>query len=268
MGRAVCAAVSAEADLELVAAVDPSAAGEMLGAVVPGLPASRRTAGTVDAGSLVIYGGVDAIADDAPDVLVDFTRASVCVPALEWCARHGVHAVSGTTGVAGEQIARLRERFTAPGSPNCILASNFAITAVVLLRLVEIAAAHLDAAEIVELHHDAKLDAPSGTALETARRIAAVRDASGMVLRPERTTSELLPGVRGGVAAGGIHVHAIRLPGLVAHEEVVFGALGQSLTIRQDSYDRTSFMPGVLLAVRKVAGLPGLTVGLGDVLGL
>ena len=267
MGRAVCAAVSAEADLELVAAVDPSAAGEMLGAVVPGLPASRCAAGTVDAGSLVIYGGVDAIADDAPDVLVDFTRASVCVPALEWCARHGVHAVSGTTGVAGEQIARLRERFTAPGSPNCILASNFAITAVVLLRLVEIAAAHLDAAEIVELHHDAKVDAPSGTALHTAERIALAREASGAgPFSADPTTEVHLEGARGGLGPMGIRIHAVRLPGLVAHEEVVFGASGQTLTIRHDSFDRRSFMPGVLLAIRRVAERPGLTFGLGALL--
>jgi 4-hydroxy-tetrahydrodipicolinate reductase len=260
MGATVCTSVAAAEGLELVAAADPSAAGKRLGDVVPGL--SGR------AGDLVVAASVGELATSSPEVLVDFTRADVALPALEWCANNGVHAVSGTTGIAAEAVEALRARFAPKDAPNCILAANFAISAVLLLRLAEIAAAHLDSVEIVELHHDKKRDAPSGTALETARRIAAARAAAGAPPIVDPTTDEVVAGVRGAVAEGGIHVHAVRLPGLVAHEEVVFGATGQSLTIRQDSYDRSSFMPGVLAAVRRVSTLSGLTVGLDAVLGI
>lgn len=260
MGTTVCAAVSGATDLELVAAVDPSVAGLQVGDIVPGL--------TGDAGDVVIAASVSGIAAAAPDIVVDFTRADVAVPALEWCADHGVHAVSGTTGIAPDDLARLGSRFEAPDAPNCVIAANFAISAVLLMRLAEIAAVHLDGVEIIELHHDAKRDAPSGTAVETARRIAAARTGAGLGDRPEPTAHVVLESARGAVAPGGIHVHSVRLPGLVAHEEVIFGGLGQSLTIRQDSYDRTSFVPGILAALRRVPGLAGMTVGLDAVLGL
>ncbi len=266
MGRTVCAAVAACADLELVGAVDPSAIGTEL---APGeAAAGPGPGGGEPAGPLVLSGRVEDLAEVRPDVVVDFTNAEAAVPALLWCAAHGVHAVSGTTGIDGGELERLGAAFAAPGSPNCVIAPNFAITAVLLLRFAEIAAVHLDSVEIVEFHHDAKRDAPSGTALETARRIAHARSRAGLAPPVEPTATEVLAGVRGGVGSGGIHVHAIRLPGLVAHEEVVFGAPGQTLTIRQDSYDRSSFMPGVLAAVRAVASLEGLTIGLEPVLGL
>jgi 4-hydroxy-tetrahydrodipicolinate reductase len=239
--------------LELVAAVDPGAAGSRLGDVVPGV--DGRAAG------LVVAGSIGEIAPAAPHAAVDFTRADAAVPALTWCAENGVHAVSGTTGLGVGEVAALRTMFERAGAPNCILASNFAISAVLLMRLAEIAAAYLDGVEIIELHHDAKRDAPSGTAIETARRSAAARLAAGLGERRDPTADEVVSGVRGGVV-GGIHVHAVRLPGLVAHEEVVFGGPGQSLTLRQDSYDRSSFMPGVLLAVKSVADRAGLTIGL------
>jgi 4-hydroxy-tetrahydrodipicolinate reductase len=257
MGATVCEAVAAEPDLELVAAVDPGAVGRPLGELSTG---ARRDA--------VVVASLAEIAPAEPEVVVDFTRADVAAHALRWCAEHGVHAVSGTTGLDSAAVERLRVLFDRPDGPNCILAANFAISAVLLMRLAEIAAVHLESVEIVELHHDAKRDAPSGTALETARRIAAAREKAGLGPPVDPTTDEVLPGARGGVAAGGIHVHSVRLRGLVAHEEVVLGGPGQSLTIRQDSYDRTSFMPGVLVALRRVAELPGLTLGLDAVLGL
>lgn len=268
MGRTVCAAVATSADLELVGAVDPTAAGEHLASVEPSLARSGRAGGQGPAGSLELARSVEDLVEVQPDVVVDFTNATAAVPALLWCAANGVHAVSGTTGIPSGELEQLAAAFGGAGTPNCVIAPNFAITAVLLLCLAEIAAAHLDSAEIVELHHDAKLDAPSGTALETARRIAAARAAAGLGRPAEPTVNEVLSGARGGVGAGGIHVHAIRLPGLVAHEEVIFGAPGQTLTIRQDSYDRSSFMPGVLAAVRAVASLDGLTIGLERVLGL
>jgi 4-hydroxy-tetrahydrodipicolinate reductase len=130
-----------------------------------------------------------------------------------------------------------------------------------MMRLAEQCAPYFDSAEIIELHHDDKADAPSGTALETARRVAAARVATGP-FGPDKTVTTVLPGARGAVFEAGVHLHSVRLAGLVAHQEVLFGTTGQSLTIRQDSYDRTSFMPGVLLALRKVASTPGLTTGL------
>jgi len=178
-----------------------------------------------------------------------------------WCLRHGVHVVIGTTGVGAVDLEELRRAADA-GEANAIVAPNFAIGAVLMMRFAELAAAHLDAAEIVELHHDGKKDAPSGTALSTARRIAAAR--RGAWAAPGG--DEAHPGARGAHVEG-IRVHAIRLPGLLAHQEVILGGPGQTLTIRHDSTDRTSFMPGVLLAVRSVASRPGLTIGLEPLLG-
>jgi len=168
-----------------------------------------------------------------------------------------------------EALARLALLYEAPGAPNALVAANFAISAVLLFRLAELAAPFFEGIEVVELHHEAKSDAPSGTALETARRMAEARVARGSgPLVADPTTKEVLGGSRGAVGPGGVRIHAIRLPGLVAHEEVLFGALGQSLTIRQDSYDRRSFMPGVLLAIRQVPVRSGFTLGLEALLGL
>ncbi len=257
MGRTVCRVLVDAPDLELVAAVDPAGAGTALSALVAGGDPSRA-----------VVGSVEDLDPEELDVLVDFSRADAAFGALSWCASNGRGAVSGTTGLPAGSLDALREAFARPGLPACVLAANFSISAVLAMRLAEIAAAHLDAVEIVELHHAGKRDAPSGTAVETARRIAAARASCGAPPMEDPTVHEVLPGSRGAVADGGIRVHAVRLPGLVAHEEILFGAPGQSLTLRQDSYDRTSFMPGVLAAVRALPRLTGLVVGLEAVLGI
>lgn len=259
MGREVCRAVEEAPDLELAATVDPAFA-----------PSSPRGAhgGVGREGGPQVSDSLEVLEDAGVDVVVDFTTAAAARRSLPWCAEHGIHAVVGTTGLGDEDLAVLAQVFR--GDPaNVVVAPNFAIGAVLMMRFCELAAPLMEGAEIVELHHDAKRDAPSGTALRTADRIAAARAAAGAPpLGADPTTEMVLPGARGGVSSGGVHVHAVRLPGLVAHQEVVFGAPGQSLTIRHDSYDRRSFMPGVLLAVRAVPDLPGCTVGLEALLGL
>ncbi len=249
MGQEVCRAVVEAPDLELVAAIDPGHVGG---------GACGRT----------IVGEVNALGDLGTEVVVDFTNAE----AVRHNARHyallGIHAVIGTSGLSDSDVAGMEVLFSGSG-PNAVVVPNFAIGAVLLLHLCRIAAPHMDGVEIIELHHDAKRDAPSGTAMHTAAVIASARRAAGSPpLPPDPTTDVVLAGARGAEAPDGVHVHSVRLPGLVAHEEVIFGAPGQSLSIRHDSYDRRSFMPGVLLAVRAVAGRPGLTVGLESLLGL
>jgi 4-hydroxy-tetrahydrodipicolinate reductase len=249
LGRTVLAAVSAAPDLELVAACDPKAAGATL-AELAALPEA-----------VTVVASPEEFSPAGIDALVDFTVASAALAHLRWCVANGVHGVCGTTGIAEADIAELAEAFSPSSAPNCVLAANFALSAVLMMRLAALCAPYFDSAEIIELHHDQKRDAPSGTALETARRIAAARgDAGAFAADPTETT--VLVGARGGVGEAGIHLHSVRLAGLVAHQEVLFGTAGQSLTIRQDSYDRTSFMPGVLLALRRVGTTPGLTVGL------
>jgi len=174
-----------------------------------------------------------------------------------------VHAVVGTTGLGQAELAEVdRLLQEAGGRCNVVVESNFAIGAVLMQRFAEEAARFFPAAEVIELHHEGKLDAPSGTARATAERVAKARGQSW-----EGPSTESIEGVRGGDVQG-VRVHSVRLPGLVAHQEVIFGGTGQTLSIRHDSLDRTSFMPGVLLAVKAVAGRPGLTVGLEALLGL
>lgn len=253
MGREVCRAVEEADDMALVAVVDPAAAPEGSGGEPPGTARSAS---------------LDVLAEVGAEVVVDFTTAEAARRSLPWCAAHGMHAVVGTTGLDPDDMASLARAFR--GAPaNAVVAPNFAIGAVLMLRFCELAAPFMDGVEIVELHHDEKRDAPSGTALLTAERIAAARAEAGAgALGPDPTTHTVVAGARGGEAAGGVHVHSVRLRGLVAHQEVLFGAQGQSLTIRHDSYDRRSFMPGVLLAVREVPARSGLTVGLEPLLGL
>lgn len=222
--------------MELVAAVDPHAVGQVRNGVE-------------------IHGELRALADAQAHVVVDFTVAAASRTTVPWLALHGIHAVVGTTGLDDDDLNAFRTVFS--GS-NCIVASNYAISAVLMMRFAELAAPYFDTAEIIELHHDAKVDAPSGTAVTTATRMAAA--SSEWAADP--TQHEVYPGSRGGVGPGGIHVHAVRMRGMVAHQEVILGAQGQSLTIRQDSYDRDSFMPGVVLACKKIANHPGLTIGL------
>ena len=175
---------------------------------------------------------------------------------------------SGRAGCPTTTWLTLTDRFEGSGA-NAIVVANFAIGAVLLMHFCRIAAPLMEGVEVIELHHDAKRDAPSGTAMHTAAVIAAARRAAGAgPLPPDPTTDLVLAGARGAEAPDGVHVHSVRLPGLVAHEEVIFGAQGQSLSLRHDSYDRRSFMPGVLLAVRSVADRPGVTVGLEALLGL
>ena len=225
MGSAVCRAVADDPDTELVAEVR-----------------SRD--------------GLDLVLDAGADVAVEFTLPSSVRRNAAWLLEHGVHTVVGASGLDDDDLEALG-RLTGPA--NCLVAPNFALGAVLLMRFAEQAARVLPDAEITELHHDGKVDAPSGTALRTARLVAAARGEHrappGPVGHPAR-----------GQVVNGICVHSVRLPGLVASQEIVFGGTGQILTIRHDSLDRTSFMPGVLLAVKRVATLPGLTVGLDSLL--
>lgn len=242
MGRAVADAVSADPGLKLVAAVDPAGAGVLLHGVE-------------------VATELRALADSGAEVVVDFTVAEAARTTLPWLAMHGLHAVVGTTGFLDDDVAAFRSAFTAS---NCVIAANFSIGAVLMMRFAELAAPWFDSVEIVEIHHDRKVDAPSGTALETARRIAASSD--DWAADPTRRL--IVDGARGGRGPGGVPIHSLRVRGTVANQEVVFGAEGQTLTIRHDTVDRTSFMPGVVLACKKVAERKGVTLGLGDLLGL
>jgi 4-hydroxy-tetrahydrodipicolinate reductase len=172
-----------------------------------------------------------------------------------------VHAVVGTSGFGDDDLDRLRAGFT---RSNCLVAPNFAIGAVLMMRFAELAAPWFETAEVIELHHDRKVDAPSGTATRTVERMAAASADWGS----DPTRTEVWPGARGAEGPGGIHVHSVRLRGLVAHQMVLLGTEGQTLTLRHDSYDRSSFMPGVVLAVKRIPDLPGLTIGLDPLLGL
>lgn len=247
MGREVCRAVSAEDDLKLVCAVDPAFEGRKLEDLVPGL-------GT----DLVLRGDVEAMAEAGVEVMVDFTVAEAARANLPRILRMGIHCVVGTTGLREVDLEEL-ERATLDGGVGCLVAPNFAVGAVLMMDFARRAAKYMEECEIVELHHPAKLDAPSGTARNTARLVLRERGQEGAEERDE--------GPRG-LSVGGINIHSIRLPGLVAHQEVIFGGKGQVLTIRHDSLDRTSFMPGVILAVRKVPELRGLVLGLEKVMDL
>jgi 4-hydroxy-tetrahydrodipicolinate reductase len=254
MGSMVCRTVAADADLELVAAIDPAHAGvdvsELTGAAAGGVQIAPTPAGLADAGA---------------EVAVDFTQAAAARENLRFCADHNVHAVVGTTGLGPDDLETLEGLFPVGDGPNCVVAPNFAIGAVLMMRFAELAAPWFETAEIIELHHDAKVDAPSGTAMLTAERMTAASSEWG----DDPTRDEVLTGARGGVRDGGpIHVHSVRLKGLVAHQEVLLGTTGQSLTIRHDSYDRSSFMPGVVLAIKEIGRRSGLTVGLDSLLGL
>ncbi len=242
MGATVCDAVAADDQLELVAALDPNAVGHQ-------------------AHGVAIVGSVEEFLAAGPSVAVDFTAAAAARVTLPALAAAGVHAVVGTTGLGEDDLAALRSAFSAS---NCLVAANFAISAVLMMRFAEIAAPFFYTVEITELHHDGKVDAPSGTALATAQRIAA----ASADWAPDPTRDEVLPGARGGKGPAGIRIHSVRMRGMVAHQEVLFGAAGQTLQIRQDSYDRVSFMPGVVLACKRIAEFPGLTVGLDAFLGL
>jgi 4-hydroxy-tetrahydrodipicolinate reductase len=221
MGSCVCEAVEGDPDLELVARID-------------------------------VQDSLEEALDAGADVAVEFTTPDTVRSNTAWLLERGVHVVVGATGLTDDDLADLADR---TGPANAFVAPNFAIGAVLMMQLAQQVARHLPDVEITELHHDRKVDAPSGTALRTARLIAQARGDHRPPPGPEGHPSR-------GEIVESIPVHSVRLPGLVASQEVVFGGVGQTLTIRHDSIDRTSFMPGVLLAVKRVSQLPGLTVGL------
>jgi 4-hydroxy-tetrahydrodipicolinate reductase len=225
------------------------------------------------AGDLKLVAAVDV--DDpleditGAEVVVDFTHPDVVMENLRFAVEHGVHAVVGTTGFTAERLSTLRGWLADRPGVGVLVAPNFALGAVLAMRFARQAARFYASAEVVELHHNRKADAPSGTAAHTARLIARARREAGLAPGPDATTSEV-DGARGALLDGaeGVRVHSVRLPGLVAHEEILFGAEGETLTIRHDSTDRSSFMPGVLLGIREISRRPGLTVGLEDILDL
>jgi 4-hydroxy-tetrahydrodipicolinate reductase len=235
MGTEVVKAVNAADDLELVAMVE---AGDWL----------------------------FNVADAGAEVVVDFTRPDVVMDNIRFCIDNDIHCVVGTTGFDEAKLATVAEWMEPKPGLGVIIAPNFGIGAVLLMRFAQEAARFFPSVEVVELHHPNKVDAPSGTAVRTARLVAAARRAAGMPPSPDATT-DTLPGARGADVEG-VAVHAVRLSGLVAHQEVLMGAPGETLTLRHDSYDRASFMPGVLLAVREIARHPGLTVGIEGLLGV
>ncbi|QGF24925.1 4-hydroxy-tetrahydrodipicolinate reductase [Raineyella fluvialis] len=233
MGREVVAAIEAAPDLELGATVDH---GEDRGPVAEA------------------------------DVVVDFTVPDVVMDNLEWAIAHGVHCVVGTTGFTPERLDTVRGWLEAHPGTNAIIASNFSVGALLMMKFAAEAARFYESVEVVELHHPDKVDAPSGTAVTTARKIAAARAAAGVAPSPDATATQL-DGARGAVVDG-IHVHSVRQRGLFAHQEVLLGNPGETLTLREDSMSRTSYMTGVLAAVRAVASRPGLTEGIEDLLGI
>jgi len=210
--------------------------------------------------------GDDLDALTAADVVVDFTHPDVVIDNLRWCIAHGLHCVVGTTGFDEARLALVSEALADAPGVGVLIAPNFSIGAVLMMRFAAAAAPFYESVEIVELHHPDKADAPSGTARRTAELVATARREAGLGPVPDATSTGL-DGARG-ADVDGVHVHAVRARGLVAHQEVLLGGPGETLTIRHDSMDRASFTPGVLAAVRAVAGRPGLTVGLEDVLDL
>jgi 4-hydroxy-tetrahydrodipicolinate reductase len=256
MGLAVCNAVLDAPDLELAAAVArATGVGRPLRNLVPGAPeellVTDRLAGLLEAGA---------------EVVVDFSRPEATTAAVGAVLGRGVHLVSGTTGLPAELMDDLDTLTGKADHGNAVWAPNFALGAVLAMHFAAVAGRFYPAAEVIELHHQGKADAPSGTALRTARAIAAARQARAPV-PADGAGGESVAGARGG-EVDGVRVHSVRLPGLVAHQEVIFGGQGEVLTLRHDSLDRSSFMPGVLLAVQAVAARPGLTVGLEPLLGL
>jgi 4-hydroxy-tetrahydrodipicolinate reductase len=235
VGTEVCKAVDAADDMELVA--------------------------MVDAGDWMFN-----VADAGAEVVVDFTHPDVVMDNVRFCVDQGIHAVVGTTGFTETRLAQVREWLAPKPDLGVLIAPNFAIGAILCMRFAAMAARFYDSVEIIELHHPRKVDAPSGTAARTAALVAAARVQAGLA-PPTDATSSAVPGARG-ADVDGIRVHSVRLAGLVAHQEVLLGTAGETLTIRHDALDRSSFMPGVLLGVRSVLYHPGLTVGLEPLLDL
>ncbi len=235
MGTAACGAVDGAADLELVA---------RLGSADP----------------------LGRLTETGAEVAVDLTRPDAVMDNLRFCVEHGIHAVVGTSGFDEGRLDTVRGWLADAPTVGVVVAANFAVGAVLMMRFAAQAAPFFESVEVVEMHHPDKADAPSGTAVRTAEMVAQARRTAGAGPVPDATTSAL-DGARGADVEG-VRVHSVRARGLVAHQEVLLGTAGETLTIRHDSLDRQSFMPGVLLAVRAVGSRPGLTVGLEELLGL
>lgn len=239
------------------------AAGRMGSEVVRAVTADTQMScvAALDAGD-----SLDALLAAKAQVVVDFTHPDAVMGNLEFLISHGIHAVVGTTGFDQARLEQLQAWLAGAPGVGVVVAPNFGVAAVLMMRFAAMAAPYFESVEIVELHHPRKADAPSGTATRTAQLVAAARAAANCEPMPDATTSAL-PGARGADVAG-VAVHAVRLAGLIAHQEVLLGAAGETLTIRHDSFDRSSFMPGVLLSVRNVGSSPGLTLGIDGFLGL
>jgi len=236
MGATVCQAVLNDPATSLELAVDENAVGD-----------------TIDNSEIEIQGDFSNIED--VNVVVDFTVADASRKTLPFLAARGIHAVVGTSGLDMKDLQNLRQCFT---QSNCVIVPNFSISAVLMMRLAEIAAPHFDTIEIIEYHHNEKIDAPSGTAIATAEKLQAASND----LRADPTSDMVLEGARGAKGQTQIPIHSVRMEGMLAHQEVLLGTLGQTLTIRQDSSDRSSFMPGVIMAIKGIGRLEGVNIGL------
>ena len=222
--------------------------------------AVEATEGLALVAALDLGDSLDQLKGSAAHVVVDFTTPDSVMSNLEFLINNGINVVVGTTGFDDAKLATVKGWLAQNPSVGVLIAPNFAIGAVLLMEFAERAARYFESAEIIELHHPAKVDAPSGTAARTAELMSAARKEAGLGAMPDATTTAL-DGARGALV-GGIPVHSVRARGLVAHQEVLFGGLGETLTIRHDSIDRAGFMPGVILGVRKIVNTPGLTHGL------
>lgn len=232
MGQRICQAVEQADDMELVAQIDMGDARD---------------------------------AAKGADVAIDFTVPDSVLANIEWCLANDIHVVVGTTGFTDEKYEQVRQ-WQVSSKANALIASNFSIAAVLMMSFAAKAAPYFESAEIIELHHPDKVDAPSGTAQTTARAISQAREQAGCAQMPDAT--QIDPHGARGAQVDGVHIHAVRSRGLFAHQEVILGNPGEQLTIRDDSFDRGSYMPGILSAVRAVPNRPGLTVGLDDLLGV
>ncbi len=251
MGTAVSNAVCADPELQFVAAVDPHFAGIDVGEVTG-----------VSGCSFEVAPSAEALPFADVQVAIDFTHLDAARKNLRFCADNGIHAVVGTSGFTESDFESIHKMFR---DSNCLIAPNFAIGAVLMMRFAELAAPYFETAEVIELHHNSKVDAPSGTAVRTAERMA--KASPDWATDP--TAEITIPNARGAVGPAQIPIHSIRMRGMVAHQEVLLGTNGQTLSLRHDSYDRSSFMPGVTLATRKIADAPrGLTIGLDSLMGI
>jgi len=251
MGHEVLRALCSDAALEAVGAVDLKADRERL----PLPDGSGEVSFSSDLETI--------LTQTSPHVMVDFTIRDATMPAVRLAAEHGVNLVIGTTGLSSEDIDQI-ERLSSQGNVGAVVAPNFSLGAVLMIHMAKLAARHFDYAEVIEKHHEAKADAPSGTALATAQAMVAAR---GKPFGYPVLKKESLAGTRGGQVEG-VSVHSVRLPGFLAHQEVILGAPGQTLTISHDSISRESFMPGVVMAIKHVVKKKGLVYGLEKLLGL